>query len=393
MLFNRKQERNKPFYNVIKNDGPGDLLVWKFLDEDFNEGSQLIVAESEEALFYKDGIIESTFSGGKYSLSTNNYPFISRLRSRFSGNVSSFHCKVYFINKVHKLELLWGTDSPIQVRDPIFNLQTSIQARGSYSVQVSNSKKFLLKLIGNNIQSFNQEELNSYFRSAFLQYIKDAVAREIKNTNKEILEISTEKEAIAESLKSKLNEVLDEYGVRLVNFYINAIDIPENDPNRGKLEEAFANKNVMSILGNDWERQQSIDILKGVANNPGDMSSAGAGIGMGMAAGSAFSNMMNQFANSTSSTQNTQQKKIMCPHCNSPVNQGAKFCNECGENVKPRMENCSQCNSSVPVGAKFCNECGNKLIPSMTKCSNCSAELSENDKFCNECGQKQSGDK
>ena len=174
--------------SVIKNEGgllngglgSKSLLVWKFLKEDFNTKSRLIVAESEEAIFLKDGVAVSVFTAGAYSLSTNNYPFITGLLKKFTGGVSAFNCKVYFVSKDHKLELYWGTDTPIQRRDPQLRLQTSIQARGSYSVQVVDSKKLLVKLVGNNLQMFTQEEVNGYFRSSFMQYIKDAIAQFIK---------------------------------------------------------------------------------------------------------------------------------------------------------------------------------------------------------------------
>jgi membrane protease subunit (stomatin/prohibitin family) len=361
------------------------LLAWKFLAEDFNMGSQLIVAESEEALFFKDGVIVSTFSGGKYTLETNNYPFISRLRNAFSGGISSFNCKVYFINKAHKLELFWGTDTPIQMRDPVLNLQTSIQARGSYSIQVSDSKKFLIKLIGNNIQLFTQEELNNYFRSAFLQYIKDEIPKVIKASGREILDICTEKAKIAESLTPVLSNVLDEYGVRLVNFYISAIDIPLNDPNRGKLEEAFANKGVMGILGQDWAKQKAADILEDLANNPGagGIAAAGAGLGMGLSAGNAFANLATQMFSPMGGQQ------IQQPQPQQPVQPGSRFIQKDAQGTQQTdVVICPSCQTKNNKGAKFCNECGFKLIEQKVRCSNCNAEIPENAKFCSECGTR-----
>ena len=98
-------------YSVIKNDGPGNTLIWQCMEEDFNNNSQLIVAENEEALFMKDGIVVQTFPGGKYTLNTANYPFIGALRKKMTGGNSPFSCKVYFINKAHGHVIInWGTD-------------------------------------------------------------------------------------------------------------------------------------------------------------------------------------------------------------------------------------------------------------------------------------------
>jgi len=341
-------------YSVIKNDGPGNVLAWKFQGEDFNTGSQLIVAESEEAIFVKDGIAEQIFDGGKYTLSTNNYPFISSLRSFMSDGVSAFNCKVYFINKAHRLELLWGTDSPIQLRDPVWKLQTSIRARGSYSIRVSDSKKFLIKLIGNNIQYFTQEELNGYFRSAFLQYIKDKIAKVIVDSGREILDIVNEKTIIASALAPVLNEILDEYGVGLVNFYINDISIPDNDPYFEKLNKSIADKSIMKILGEDWGRQTSANILGDLAINPGagGAAAAGAGIGMGIGAASVFGNMATEIFKPMS--QSGQQQSALPPQTNQT---GAIFIQKSAA-IPSNIVECPLCKTKNTQGAKFCNECG-----------------------------------
>ena len=78
-------EDNMELYSVIQNDGPGKVLIWKCMKEDFNNHTQLIVAENEEALFVQDGIVVQTFGAGKYTLSTQNYPFINGLRKAVTG--------------------------------------------------------------------------------------------------------------------------------------------------------------------------------------------------------------------------------------------------------------------------------------------------------------------
>ena len=371
----------KPFYSVIKNDGPGDALCWKFPAEDFNNNSQLIVAESEEALFFKDGIIEETFSSGKYTLNTSNYPFVSRIRNVLSGGISAFNCRVYFVNKAHKLELLWGTDTPIQLRDPVYNVQTSIKARGSYSIQVTNSKKFLIKLIGNNVQLFAKDELTHYFRSAFLQHIKSGIARVIRESNREILGIIAEQDTIANSLLGILDDILDEYGLRVVNFYISGIDIPENDPGRLELDRLFTQKAGLGILGDDWGRLQAKEILHDLANNPGAGSAAGMGMGMGMGmgAGQVIGTMAAELFKNTVTQPPAQTQQAAQTQAQSRFTQ---------KSTAPSSVPCPNCDTRNSLNAKFCNECGTKLQLGSTKCSNCSFELPDNAKFCTECGTR-----
>jgi membrane protease subunit (stomatin/prohibitin family) len=390
--------------DVIKNDaapGSKSVLIREFPGEDFHTNSQLIVAESEEAIFMKDGIAVATFEAGRHRLSTKNYPFIEKLINAFTGGVSVFHCKVYFVSKDHKLDLLWGTDTPIQMRDPVQRIQTSIQARGSYSIQVAESKKFLVKLIGNNVRSFTDETLNGYFRNAFLQITKDSIAQHIKDSGQEILDICTDKTKIAESLKPKLAPTLDEYGVELVNFYVGDISIPAGDPNRAKLEDAFAearrieelakadkfrkkmgaeaDNDVIATLGPNWARQQSTEILHDLANNPGSggVAAAGAAAGFGLAAGSVFGDMANHMftdpptasaaldprpaAEAAGSRFQTvgESPTLACPACGHPNTPGVKFCSECGA-PQAAVVRCPACGTEMAAAAKFCPECGQK---------------------------------
>lgn len=286
----------KHWVDVIKNSGSGELLIWRQPEEDFNTNSTLIVMPGEEAIFIKGGNIEQVFDSGTYKLSTKNYPVISRLRNWFSGGISTFNCVVYFVRKAHSMEILWGTSSPIQVRDPKLMIMTSVRARGAYKIQIEDGAKFLIKLLGNNVNFALQEEILNYFSNEFQQNIKSSIARTIQESDQEILGICAQQDMLAKRIQPILGESFEDYGIKLITFSIAGIDIPENDPNRQKLEEAYANKGVMNILGPEWGRQQATEILHDLANNPGSggVASAGAGIGMGMAAGGVFSGMAQQ---------------------------------------------------------------------------------------------------
>ena len=371
----------KNWADVIKNSGPGELLIWRQPEEDFNTNSTLIVMPGEEAIFIKGGVIEQTFDNGTHKLSTENYPFISRLRNAFTGGISTFNCVVYFVRKAHSMEIKWGTASPIQVRDPVMGIMTSVRGRGSYKVQVGNPAVFLTKLLGNNISFEMQDGLQKYFAEEFQQYIKSSITRYIKNAQEEILGICSELDTLAKALQPILQESLADYGINLIMFVVSALDIPENDPNRQKLENAFSDKGVMRALGDDWGRQQAANILGTVAANPGagGVAAAGAGLGMGMAAGGMFGNMAQQMfapmqqpqqpvAAPQPSGRFTQKSATpvaslggaKCPACGVENAQGAKFCTECGEKVAVEKAFCSNCGTEIPGTAKFCTECGTK---------------------------------
>ncbi len=296
-LFNNKNPNEaayvggkKHFTDVIKNSGPGELLLWRQPEEDFNTNSTLIVMPGEEAVFINGGNIEQVFSNGTYKLDTNNYPFISRLRNAFSGGVSTFNCVVYFVRKAVSMEIYWGTDSPIQVRDPIFQIACDVQARGSYKVVIEDAAKFLTLMIGNNVFLTTQDELTNFFRSQFLMHIKTNLAKAIKNSGEELIGINAQQEVIANELSKIIYDIFDEYGIRLQTFSIESIDVVDNE-NRQKLEDAISSKGVMGILGDNWERQKQFELMRDAANNPGGLAGAGAGLGMGMGMGGAFGAM------------------------------------------------------------------------------------------------------
>lgn len=373
-------------YSVIKNERPGSELVWKHPNEDFNNNTQLIVMESEEALFVEDGVVVEKFSGGRFTLNTENHPFIGKLRSFVSGGVSSFNCKVYFVDKTHKLELFWGTDSPIQLRDAEYGFAVGVRARGSYSIEIIDTKKFLIKLVGLNTLSYTEEDVRSNFRTIFQTKIKVAIATVMKNCNYTVLDMNTELENIAKMVVGELGDKLDEYGVRLVDFYIADISIPEDDANYKTINEAYAKAHAgrieMNVQGDMWNKLTAKEITKDIANNSSSVAAAGAGIGMGMASANIFGNIANQlfspmndgnsnvevkqvqggssrFAPKTNNTTNNMSDDISCPNCGNKVPKTSKFCGNCGNKMNEEYA-CKQCGTPLPSGSMFCGNCGTR---------------------------------
>lgn len=309
--------------SVIKNENDGNLLISKHSEENFNTNSTLVVEPSEEAIFIRNGEIIQVFENGTYNLTTDNFPFISDLRNSFSGNKNCFTCSVYFVRKAHSLEIKWGTDSPIQLRDPVLNIMTSVRARGAYKIQIDDGAKFLVKLLGNNVNFLEQNSINNYFINEFQQHIKSCLTSSIISLNKEILGISAEQNTLAEKVSPELQNILDNYGLKLIVFSIAGIDIPIDDPNRQKLEEAFANKKVMDILGENWGKQQATEILHTAAANEGGIAGLGAGLGVGLSAGNTMAEMSKEIL------QTTQETKF-CQECGTKIGKNAKFCSNCG---------------------------------------------------------------
>ncbi len=310
-LFNKNPNETaytggkKHWADVIKNTGAGELLIWRQPEEDFNTNSTLIVMPGEEAVFVKGGNVEQVFENGTYKLSTENYPFISRLRNMLTGGISAFNCVVYFVRKADSQEIVWGTDSPIQVRDKVWGVRTDAKARGAYKVRIVNPAKFLEKLIGNNIPVQLQEELTKYFRNEFQGKIKAAVSKFLNSLEQELIGIDAYLDELSEKIEPYINEALDDYGLKCVKFSLSGLDIDTTKYDQldesqigliARTREYQGDKAGIDILGDDWGRVQGVQVLKDLANNPGagGVAAAGAGMGMGIGAAGAFGSIAQQ---------------------------------------------------------------------------------------------------
>jgi len=368
----------KHFTDVIKNTGPTNMLIWRQPEEDFNDNSTLIVMPSEQAIFYRDGFVHQVFDQGRYILSSENYPFISRIRSALSGGVSSFNCMVYFVRKNHTAEILWGTDSRIQIRDPVQDIFTSISGRGSYKAEVLDGIALVNKLAGHRMPLLSEEDLNRYFRNEFQQQIKEAIAKSIIDDGREILGIVARLSDIAAKVKPLLVPILEEYGIGLRKFSISDLSIPEDDPTRLQLETAYSKKRVMAILGDKWGTQQGVDILLALVRNPASSGAANAMVGaqlggseFGPALGGIAQPILTLILNDMKGEMKQQevpkqsgrfvQSNNLCPSCNEPNQADARYCSKCGSPLLPVKANCPACGKEVSGDANFCSHCAAKL--------------------------------
>lgn len=377
----------KHWTDVIKNSASGELLIWRQPEEDFNTNSTLVVMPGEKAVFIMGGVVEQVFEKGTYKLSTENYPFISRLRNALSGGISTFHCVVYFVRDAESREILWGTDSPISVRDKVFNIVTDVRVRGAYKLKIENPALFLEKQVGNNVFFQEQEEINLYFENILRGKIKSAVAKFLNGLQQDLIGIDVYLDELSEQITPYIEAILAEYGLKCTAFVLSGMDVDKSKYDAidvsqisaiEKINQARGDKAVMDVLGNDWGRQKAADILGNLSNNPGagGMAAAGAGMGMGMAAGGVFNSMAQEmFAPMKNQTQ--QQPIHQAPsgrftQKNTGISQGIK---------------CVNCGSECASGAKFCSNCGAPLNQKVF-CANCGTELEPGMKFCSNCGEK-----
>jgi membrane protease subunit (stomatin/prohibitin family) len=268
----------------VKWNGSPNVLAWKFPSEELSTWTQLIVNESQEAFLVHGGVYEGPFGAGRHTLSTENIPLLRHVIGVPFGGKSPFSAEVWFVNRVSNLDVRWGTPDPIQLQDPKFHIMVPIRAFGQYGIRISDSKKFLLKLVGT-LQGFDTDTLSEYFRGVFVTRIKTEIANAIVKNGVSILEVSTQLEMLSNALKQSISPDVSEYGVSLAQFNIHSINVPEDDPAVITLKAALAKKAEMGIIGFNYQQERSFDVMQTAAGNEGNAGNAmGAGMGLGMGA-------------------------------------------------------------------------------------------------------------
>lgn len=230
--------------DIIKYEGDNSTFIWKHPTEDFNSMTQLIVHESQEAIFFMNGQALDLFGPGRHTLETQNIPKIGKFLKRNTDGETPFHCEVYFINKTVQMAVKWGTDSKVRYLDPVYGVPLEIGACGEMNLMVSDSRKLLLKLVGttNGIAWDGQngsftKSLAASFRPLISMTVKSNLSTSIKAADINILEVDEHLGTLSEVLKNPICAGFEEYGLTIPQFYVTNVLLPENDPSFKRIRE------------------------------------------------------------------------------------------------------------------------------------------------------------
>ena len=229
--------------SIIKYEGDNETLVWKHPIEDFNYGSQLIVHESQEAVFFRDGQALDLFGAGRYTLETQQLPLLEKVYKLPTDTEGTFHSEVYFVNKAVQTALKWGTPEKVRFIDPLTGVPLELGASGELNLMVSDSRKLLLKLVGTmkGIAWGDSEGFTKSVQAAFRPLITTAVKANLSSVIKDnaidLLEVDEKLELISTHLREKLLPGFEEYGLTIPQFYVTHVVLPEDDPNFKRIRD------------------------------------------------------------------------------------------------------------------------------------------------------------
>ena len=370
----------------IKYNGSPEVFAWKFPNDELGTWTQLIVNESQEAVLFKGGKALDVFASGRHTLDTANIPLLNNIINLPFGGRSPFTAEIWYVNKAHVLDIKWGTNTPIQLRDAKYGVFLPVRVHGQFGIKIEDSKQFLVKLVGT-LPVFEKTALVQYFRGLYLTKVKDTVSSYLIDKQVSVLEINAYLDKLSDFMRERITPTLAEYGIRLVSFYVNDISVPEDDSAVKTLKDALAKRAQMDIVGFSYVQERSFDTLEGAATNAhggSDLMGAGIGVGMGFGIGGP----LGQQAGSLAQVMNTSAQVKACPRCKASMPQEKRFCSDCGfdTDAKPRQDAvaCSACGEAYRLGAKFCPECGNAY----NGCPACRADVKKGAAACPVCGAK-----
>lgn len=364
------------FIEVIEwTDSTADTMVYNFpvQGKEIKMGAQLTVRESQAAVFVNEGLIADVFSPGRYTLSTQNMPILTKIKSWKYGFISPFKAEVYFVNTKQFTDQKWGTSNPVMMRDAEFGM-LRLRAFGIYSFKVNNPSVFLKEVFGTSSE-FTTEGITGQLKRAIVSGISDLLGE----TKTAAIDLAMYYDELSEQSREKLKPMFDKYGFELVSFYIENISLPE------EVEKVLDKRTSMGVIGDmgKYTQYQTAEAIREAANNPGGgLAAAGAGIGAGAAIGKMMADNL-----SASSAPKQQEARIICPSCGQETDAGRKFCSACGKPVSGETVKCVKCGADMQKGKKFCPDCGAAQQPEI-KCGNCGAIVNEGVKFCPDCGKQ-----
>jgi membrane protease subunit (stomatin/prohibitin family) len=338
-------------------DNTTNTLVYRFpvKDQEIKNGAQLIVRESQAAVFVHEGQIADQFPPGRYTIDGGNTPILSKLGAWKHGFNSPFKSEVYFVNTKQFTDLKWGTPNPVMMRDTDFGM-VRLRAFGIYSMRVSEPREFIKEIAGTNAH-FITEDIEGQLKRTLVSGFSDALAE----SKIAALDLASNYDELSKLTRVKLNEEFQSFGLQLTKFLVENISLPQ------EVEAAMDKRTSMGVIGDvgRYTQFQAADAMRDAAQNPSGGAGTGAGLGAGFAVGNAMAGAMtdairqSKEGGGSGAAQPAAAAGIPCPQCDAKNNPGAKFCVECGTKLGAAL--CANCQAQLPPGSKFCNECGQKV--------------------------------
>jgi excisionase family DNA binding protein len=259
-------------------------IVHRFPEEgagDFRIGSQVIVRESQNAVFFRDGQALDNFGPGRHTIATANVPKLIDWIGKAFNEKTPFPAEVYFVSMREFLDRKWGTPQPIPMQTPGVGLGwLLLQGFGTYAYEVADPQQFVTQVVGAQ-GAYRTDEIENDLKSRLLRSLSDMLG-EMKGKYTTVQDLIAMQEELSAGVRAKVADDFEARGLALKSFVI--ANMNPSDTSAEKLRD-------MGLLDvATYTQLQAADAMRDAANNP----SGGAGLTAGIGAGMGIGNVMNQ---------------------------------------------------------------------------------------------------
>ncbi|MDX9962712.1 SPFH domain-containing protein [Desulfobacter postgatei] len=364
-------------------DETGQELIHRLPEKGSGEikfGAQLIVRESQAAVFFYQGKAVGAFGPGRHTLKTANIPILTKIASLPWAMESPLKAEVFFANLKTFTNLKWGTRDPVAFKDKDLGL-VRLRAFGVFNLKIVQPVLFINTLAGTQ-GIYTSADISDYLNQVVVSRFNDYIGENVSS----IFDLPEHYDELGKGLALRLREDFSAFGLNLTHLYINAITPPP------EVQQAIDDKSRLGLFDdmNKLMQMKTAMAMEKIAENPqgiaSDSAQAGIGLGLGMMLPGIFSQQM-----LTPAGQPTDQAALSttCPECQNQIPLDAKFCPQCGHQ-QVIFTRCQYCGKNITPGTRFCPRCGKQVVEKAKEktCGNCGAKNLPNSIFCNQCGEK-----
>ena len=229
---------------TIESKNTDNYLIWKHPNRNLSVDSQIIVNESEEALLFENGQLLHVLKAGKHKIKSGNIPGLDGIIRRSVGNTPVIRIDTWFVNKVVSTDYKWGIQ--LQVKDNTHQLLVPVGSYGSIILKIEDPASFVIQVVGKN-ERLTKEELKNFILPCIERGLKEYIAEKIKEGSLDVFSIETILGKASNNVKNSIKSVFEKYGLTVVEFFVQGIQVQGESPEYKKIKESLADAASLKI--------------------------------------------------------------------------------------------------------------------------------------------------